>query len=130
MWALIKMVGIIVIAFLVVFTISDCFTRTEPGEIVDLRLSLGMKNANPAVAALKHNIARTDGSPCLRHYRETIPASSFRMPTACRTADSPSSGLMTVAEQLIQNQLVDQGVSADYSTEGTVWHKRTEQSGV
>ena len=36
-----------------------------------VRPSLGLENANPAVADLKHNIAGTDISPCLRHYHKT-----------------------------------------------------------
>jgi HipA-like C-terminal domain len=47
---------------------------TKASEIVAVRPSLGLDNANPSVAALKHSIAGTDNSPCLKHYRKTIPA--------------------------------------------------------
>ena len=34
--------------------------------------SLGLENANPAIAALNRSSAGTDNSPCLKHYRKTI----------------------------------------------------------
>ena len=47
---------------------------TKASEIVAVRPSLGLENANPAVAAYEDSIAGTDNSPCLRYYRKTIPA--------------------------------------------------------
>src|ERR1019366_2915054 len=51
---------------------------TKACEIVAVRPSLGLENANPSSAALKHCIAGTDNSPCLRHYRKTILALFIR----------------------------------------------------